>query len=286
MECTENALRNLSVMYGYLETKINEAKNMTDLIPFMNSLMNMSNLKQSLTSILRQKFTQNEDNTIRSLFISVTGLNGIPSDNVQAQIFSYLKSSDYKTLSLISKHFRNIMNNYPFIYNEKNYQINFTFAENDNKCKETLGTLEHVQHEISISPCYNMQHRYTQLLKKNGFLKPVPKSTSFPWTSIKSWNIFFGNTKDRTAELPSHYQDDEKLGQMVQYNHNIRLIKTMSNNDKTAHKLTLDCQYNNNYLLLATFCNCMFPNCFAFQIKRNLNLYNIFMFERIFCHLE
>ncbi len=128
-------LRDVNSMHQGLENKINNAKDMIELIPFMNSLMNINDLKHDLKQILNQKLKTDDCNSIRALFINVNRLDSIPSDIVQAQIFSFLPACDYKALPLVSKHFRNIMYSYPFIYNSQNYQINLQFAEEENTCR-------------------------------------------------------------------------------------------------------------------------------------------------------
>eukprot|EP01084_Bolivina_argentea_P304022 524995_1 len=104
---------------------------MTELIPFMNT----NDLKQDIKQILNQKLKTDDSNSIRALFIKVHSLHSIPSDIIQAKIFSFLPACDYKTLPLVSKHFRNIMHSNPFIYNQQNYQTNLKFAEEENTCQ-------------------------------------------------------------------------------------------------------------------------------------------------------
>ena len=125
------ALNSIDSMNYCLKDKLNTAKQTTDLIPFINVLTNVDNLKNILKKSLDEQYEKqkqiNENNSssnkIRSLFLSLYSLNGIPSDIIHANIISFLPSTEYKKLPLISKMFRNIMKNNPFIYNEKGYEV-------------------------------------------------------------------------------------------------------------------------------------------------------------------
>ena len=126
------SLSDLKSMHQYLNQKINQTKALSDLLPFIKSLIGIDALKSQLISSLNKQYEieqesdQHENFSIRSLFISSCIFNGIPSDIMHANIISYLPSSDFKNLSLISKHFRTILLNHPFIFNSKRYKIHFT----------------------------------------------------------------------------------------------------------------------------------------------------------------
>ena len=119
-------------MHQYLNQQINQAEALSDLLPFIKSLVGIDALKSQLISSLNKQYKIEQRNdqcgnsSIRSLFISSCIFNGIPSDIMHANIISYLPSSDFKNLSLISKHFRTILLNHPFIFNAKRYRIHFT----------------------------------------------------------------------------------------------------------------------------------------------------------------
>eukprot|EP01084_Bolivina_argentea_P221732 375496_1 len=111
------ALNHTPSMITFLQNRIHDAKNMIELVPFMDCIMDLAEFKKQLSNLLIQQ----KDDKIRSLFISLNNLNGIPCDIIQAKIFSYLPASEYKKLPIVSKNFRNIMQNHPFIWNEKRY---------------------------------------------------------------------------------------------------------------------------------------------------------------------
>ena len=129
----QKTLNDIDSMYYFLSQRLNTAQQMTDLIPFIQKLIPLNELKQHLKSALdkRYKSTKTMDqindinnkieseNNIRSLFISLFALNGIPSNNIHAHILSFLPSTEYKKLPLLSTHFRDIFRNSPHLYNSK-----------------------------------------------------------------------------------------------------------------------------------------------------------------------
>ena len=132
----QKTLNDIDSMYYYLKQKLNTAKQITDLIPFIKKLMNIKELKQHLDTALDKEYKSAEpksDINIRSLFVSLFSLNGIPSDNIHAHILSFLPSTEYKKLSLLSRHFKFICRNNPYLYNNMGYTVQLTFSL-DRKC--------------------------------------------------------------------------------------------------------------------------------------------------------
>ena len=157
------ALQCTDTMYHTLKEKLNLAQTTTDLIPFINILINIGNLKNLLSNLLDKEFknekkktisksNMNDKNKIRSLFLSIFILNGIPSDVVHAKIISYLPSKEYRKLPIISKTFRNIMKNNPFIYIEKGYHVKAMLSKHNsfNLKSNTLISINHFQQQILI----------------------------------------------------------------------------------------------------------------------------------------
>ena len=126
-------------MYQHLKSRIKQAQDIQELIPFIKYLTNIDELKLQLVSSLdtHYKIIDNNKNespdkrdisqcNIRPLFISLFKFNGIPSDIMHANIISYLPSKDYIQLPLVCKYFHNVMLNHPFIYNEKGYKVHIS----------------------------------------------------------------------------------------------------------------------------------------------------------------
>eukprot|EP01084_Bolivina_argentea_P055368 101524_1 len=250
-------------MHDYLQIKLKNAKNMIELIPFMESLIKLDELKQNLSATLSQQYKNDDYNHIRSLFISFNGLNDIPCDMVQAKVFSYLPAGDYKMLSLVSKHFQNIMKRHPFIYNEKKYKIKFAFIGRNTWpwCPNTF---------------LSANHRFSEPFLIFGARFPwnddkprLINEESFPWwRSMQCWEISWKKCSQG---------NEQKMQDMLIQSHNVHLIKLISENNKIVRKLTLKFHTNHDDLFhkLFTSENCNFPNCFAFHIEKNMNISNI-----------
>ena len=150
----QKTLNDIDSMYYYLNQRLEAAKQITDLIPFIQKLMNIDELKQHLKLSLDKQYqsvTSKSDNNIRSLFISLFSLDGIPSDPIHAHILSFLPSIEYRKIPLLSRHFRCILKNNPYIYNEKSYNVTLQFSikndelEEENKRENTTKIL--MQHK-------------------------------------------------------------------------------------------------------------------------------------------
>ena len=107
------SLNDINSMYYYLKQKLICSLQITDLIPFINTLLNIEELKQQiLMSLAKQYEIENSKqpllsinleskSKLRSLFISLFALNGIPSDIIHANIISFLPSKEYKITNII-----------------------------------------------------------------------------------------------------------------------------------------------------------------------------------------
>ena len=121
-----------------LKRKIVNAKDIADLNPFIRQLLNIEDIKQQLILKLNQlQPNQQNINKLRSLYSQTYSFNGTPSDIMHANIISYLPSTDYIKLPLVSKQFRKIMYNYPFIFNEKGYSVDIDIHNYDNNVFES-----------------------------------------------------------------------------------------------------------------------------------------------------
>ena len=79
------ALKSIDSMYYCLKDKLNSSKQCTDLIPFINVLSNVDNLKNILNKLLDQQYEkekekENEENNstlnkIKSLFLSLYSIH-------------------------------------------------------------------------------------------------------------------------------------------------------------------------------------------------------------------
>ena len=138
----QKSLNDIDSMYYHLCHRLNTTQQITDLIPFISKLMNIDALKQHLKSSLDKEYqtakSKDKDHSIqlssetniRSLFISLFSFNGIPSDSIHAHILSFLPAVEYRKMPFLSKQFRHILRNNPFLYNDKNYQLQLCFSIN------------------------------------------------------------------------------------------------------------------------------------------------------------
>ena len=148
------ALNDIGSMHYYLKQKVTKSKHTTDLIPFINQLIDIEDLKRQIIASLDKQYQKENSlnstpsealieskSNLRSLFLSIFALNGIPSDIIHANIISFLPSKEYKKLPILSKHFRNVMINNPFIFNDKGYVIDLKFCNKNH----SLNKLSEIQ---------------------------------------------------------------------------------------------------------------------------------------------
>ena len=148
----QKTLNDIDSMYYYLKQKLNVAKQMTDLIPFIKKLMNIKELKQHLDTALDKEYKSAEpesDINIRSLFVSLFSLNGIPSDYIHGHILSFLPPIEFKKLPLLSKHFKFICRNYQYLYNNMGYMASLEFSTEPHKLSNDSQTSINIYHNFS-----------------------------------------------------------------------------------------------------------------------------------------
>ena len=194
----QKTLNNIESMYHYLKQKLNDAKQITDLIPFVKKLINIKDLKQTLKSSLDKQYqtakknesqssnitnTSQSANNIRSLFVSLFSLNGIPSDNIHAHILSFLPSVEYKKLSLLSKHFKFICKNYHYLYNDMGYIVQLKFSIAPERLSKTSTTSINVYHTGSAGIYISaMDKKHPSKLSSDDI-----NNLTVPITQIKKW---------------------------------------------------------------------------------------------------
>ena len=138
---SSTTLANTESMYRILKNEIQSSNTLTDLWPFIQSLVSIEQLQNLAIECLDQCHPElsnqcpKANTKIRKTFISTHTLNGITSDDVHANIISYLPSENYEDLLLISKHFRKIMLNHPFIFNDKGYKVHLTYGYGEEEAK-------------------------------------------------------------------------------------------------------------------------------------------------------
>eukprot|EP01084_Bolivina_argentea_P077365 140306_1 len=199
------ALRSLEAMHNHLQKQLTTIGQVSDLIPFIQHLMPLNNLKVQLSALLNQqymklnkqetlkhdKITNNiQHNNIRSLFISLHSLSGIPSDAIHAKIISFLPSIEYRKLPMLSTHFKHIMSTFPQIYNASQYQVKVHFKiTNDSKPSQIYFDIDHRQQLLDIiaidkqicdKPIYFPFHRINRwIFSKQGWSWNTPDKACF-----------------------------------------------------------------------------------------------------------
>eukprot|EP01084_Bolivina_argentea_P301314 519782_1 len=190
---------NLDSMHHYLVEKIKSINQMCDLLPFLDSLISLDQLKKILESELQKQYDLQKSQEMRSLFLSSLGLQIIPSE-VQAKILSYLPSTDYQKLPVVSKHFRNIMRNHTWIFNEKGYTLKLYFSMSyfDSDTGTTIIT-NHKNQEIEV------------WATENRVIKDFAQSP-IQIDKIMNWTIGFecGYNEDEPNYSDAQLEDKEK----------------------------------------------------------------------------
>ena len=232
------AVNDMNCMYQYLKQKLSSSLQLTDLIPFINTLLNIDELKiQILTSLNKQYQIENSKQSsssinleskskLRSLFISLFALNGIPSDIIHANIVSFLPSKEYKKLPILSKHFRNIMMNNPFIFNEKGYSVDLGYSmRNFSANKVSKISIKHQNNQIHVFPLNSDEHKTTLSDKTTN------KITQFD--KIKCWKM-----------VPAEYMygrltEEKEDAKPIQDKHNIFISNLILKYNKNIERLDI-----------------------------------------------
>ena len=203
----QKSLNDIDSMYTLLTQRLNSSKAITDLIPFIEKLIPLQQLQQYLKASLDTKYQCvksmevndgkeeriESENNIRSLFISLFALNGIPSDNIHAHILSYLPAREYKKLPLLSTHFRYILKKSTWLYNNNGYRIQLEISRNNLKLEKSddYQTAIKVYHnsEFSNHPGIHFVALSSNIAKRN--LSPENLNNMIlPISQIKRWKVF------------------------------------------------------------------------------------------------
>eukprot|EP01084_Bolivina_argentea_P259885 438709_1 len=227
----QSALKNLDCMHNYLQKRLQSVNDPSDLIPYMQVLMPLNHLKIQLSSLLHQQYTsqsQTQPNQatndcetyhvegrdkIRSLYIRLCSLNGIPNDVLHAKIISFLPSTEYKKLPMLSTHFRNIMRTYPFIYNHKKYSVQLLLKNRalTKSSNHTQICVMHNTQKVMIKP-WTKQRHHKHMNRAS--------TVSFPFHDVHIYKIYCESVCD-WLYVGSEYRnlsDDEEQSDTLRYN--------------------------------------------------------------------
>ena len=223
---TYNSFLDEESMYNNLKERIQNAQYFTDLLSFIPLLFTLDQFKIDLISALEKKYEatssmESEQNSqIRSIFVAFNIFKGIPSDIMHANIISFLPSKDYKKLPLVSKNFRNIMLNYPFIYNEKGYKI----------------SISNMMHTLLQTPLkITFEHKCHSIVLSNEPIN-VPRSlllehSQIPINNIRYWSLN-RNPAGSIKELLIKYQSSIHKLEIETYQDTINTITDKANGFK------------------------------------------------------
>eukprot|EP01084_Bolivina_argentea_P230351 388578_1 len=215
----QSSLSDIHEMYQHLRDKIKSTNDITDLLPFVKSLVNIDELKSMLISSLN-KYKSKSSLVMKRAVIQMYAFNGIPSDIVHANIISYLPSAEYAKLPVISRHFHEIMLNHPFIYNHKGYKVTLT-KNNTNTIK-----FDH--------------SKFSQEIKLPIRISPSEINSKIPVYSIKHWDI-----------SASNHCESSILHHLSKVSENMHML-TMTDNESNAkliQKIEADCTFKKCYIL-------------------------------------
>ena len=273
----QKTLNNIDSMYYYLTQRLHTAQQITDLIPFFKKLMNINELKQHLQSALdkQYKFAKSssiEENSqksssefeIRSLFISLFSLNGIPSDSIHAHILSFLPSIEYKKLPLLSSHFRNILKNNAYLYNNKGYGVRLEFKvepERLNIDTKTGINIEHGTHYDRSIGFYSMNPKYPSYLTSDDV-----DNITIPILQLKKWEI----KEEYTWRTVQNLQSTETLDHFED-GHNKYLLNLINTNANKIKKLLVELKESDIIQTLFN-ANNQFNQCKVLSLRSTQNI--------------
>eukprot|EP01084_Bolivina_argentea_P262737 444444_1 len=292
------ALKNLDLMHNYLQKRLSSITGASDLIPYINVLLPLNNLKIQLSSLLHQQFKsqkelQNENekdkysppDKIRSLYIRLCSLNGIPSDVLHAKIISFLPSSEYKKLPMLSTHFRMIMNRFPFIYNHKKYSVELLLKNRAFSSQSyTNISILHNTKNIIIKPLISKTK--TKITKKSDSIIATDNNLnisisriSFPLYDIHIYKIYCESVAD-WLWVGSEYRnqsDDETSdnGFNNTYNNNNAITPQTLTDNNNNESILGECtdNYNITNIKLLSRANNSIKHLCIENIKLNLQKY-------------
>ena len=275
------ALNDISSMHHYLKQKLISSKQVTDLIPFINILSNVEELKKQLLSSLDEQYEKenstNHDSKskLRSLFVSLFSLNGIPSDIIHAQIISFLPCKEYKKIPILSSHFRNVMKNHPFIFNNKKYCVNLKFSQRKlSSTKSSIITIKHTDRTLNVSPPNN---RHKKSNKTEHSINT--QNCIIQFDKIKCWNVQYrhiyglfhssiNSDDDNKEDYPVTITEDK---------HNKFSLDLLTKHSNSIEKLDIKCD-NHNILKSILNLQDSFISLHALCLKHtewNLNAINL-----------
>ena len=240
----QKTLNNIDSMYYYLKQRLDNAQQITDLIPFISKLMKIDTLKDDLKSLLDEQYKsaksmdkitekQESSNNIRSLFISLFSLNGIPSDNIHAHILSFLPTIEFKKIPSLSKHFRYILKHNPYIYNSKGYKVHLSFITKVEELNNTSITAIDTCHKPKWSSSIGINLTAIDIIMKAAF--PILSETSdlnnhtIPMSQIKKWKITEPSTWRVRFDISDRNFFEER--------HNQQLLDVLTQNANKIEKL-------------------------------------------------
>eukprot|EP01084_Bolivina_argentea_P097138 174630_1 len=246
-------------LYCATKIKLEQSQNLQDLLPFIQTLLTIHDLKlllhQALDKMKNLYVDTNEDihtnkeehnkiqikngtykthigmkstENIRSVYMSIGSIDELLPHDVLINILSYLNTdNEYAKLPCVSKQFHIIMTTYPNIYN--NYSIEICdnpISEIAFKRKKTniQFNIDHNENEIWIGNKYSQNQAYGGV--ETDYI-PFPNEDiwkcTFPWHAIKKWYI----KCSRRSWLPStnHIGGNKKIIQILNKSqHYIRCI--------------------------------------------------------------
>ena len=261
------ALNDLESMHYYLKQKLLSSKQVTDLIPFIHVFSNIDQLKQQLLTSLNQQYESEkaEEKTtdgnvstskLRSCFMSLFSLNGIPSDIIHAKIISFLPCKEYKKLPILSSHFRNVMKNHQFLFNDHQYSIRLSFNSNKLSLQSNSKlTIKHAGHCIDVR-----SH------KKIDNFDPNQNDRIISFDKLKHWVIM------RQYYFGIERQSDVSL--ILKDRHNDKCLQLLHKYNKSIEKLTITAREKLHKDIISNILNV--PNSFnQLRILTVTGIYNI-----------
>ena len=274
----QKTLNNIDSMYYYLKQKLNDAKQITDLIPFIKKLTSIKELKQHLNLSLDKQYKSAEpesDTNIRSLFVSLFSLNGIPSDNIHAHILSFLPAIEYKKLPLLSKHFRFILRNNPYLYNNKGYTTRLEFQidpKDMNDKSKTRVLIHHAEATWEADLGINFSAAANPRLTPKDI-----ENCTIPMHQLKRWCI-----------KEQYHWDRQRVSKSVNYfddAHNKYILELLADNTKTIEKLEMKLQTKKLIQKVLNTDNIKFNQCKVLSItdSNDIILKDVNVFKKLQC---
>ena len=135
-----------------LAAALQDVQDMKDLVPFMDNLLTVQDIKNQLLEKIKMDNDNNNDPSIRKLYFEIEPnylFRSLPPQIITHKIFEYLlfdSMSEVKKISLVNKFFNKMVSQYQRIFAANKYKVELLIPDL-NKTAPSTPTMIHINHK-------------------------------------------------------------------------------------------------------------------------------------------